>query len=269
MKVRLNLSLAQSFRQRHVVAWSLPLLAVSSLLLFRLVLSIEGNWREYRAVRQSVEAEQSRLNALAGQEASLKGKLGQPENRALLREVQFVNSVIEQRRLSFTGLTEKVTLLLPPQVRLAAMSLPDSSGDPVVHFGVEGASEEPVETFLTNLEDSPDFRDVSLLSQGFEEKGNGAPVSITCTARYVGGRSETEEDPSKAPVDEMDPAAVGSQSRPAIPGQPATSGATTSGPGKSTGGPVPVEGAATKPAVTGAPPLSGSVPPRQSVGKPK
>jgi Tfp pilus assembly protein PilN len=194
MKVSLNLSLAQSFRQRHVVAWAVPLLAVSGLLLFRLALSIQGNWKQYGAIRQSVQREESRQNELASQEAAVKAKLEQPENRALLREVKFVNSVIEQRRLSITGLTEKVTVLLPPQVRLAALSLPDSSGDPVVHFGIEGTGEEPVETFLTNLEDSPDFKDVSLLSQGFEQKGNGVPVSITCTARYVGARSEVAED---------------------------------------------------------------------------
>ena len=248
MKVSLNLSLAQSFRQRHVVAWSLPLLLVSSLLLFRLVLSIQGNWHEYRAIRHSVEAEQSRLNDLAEQEAGLKGRLGEPENRALLREVQFVNSIIQQRRLSFTGLTEKVTLLLPPQVRLAAMSLPDSSGDPVVHFGVEGTSEAPVEAFLTNLEDSPDFRDVSLLSQGFEEKGNGAPVSITCTARYVGGRSENDEGPSKTSEGEKQTTGATTTKRPAT----VTPGAAAPAPEKSTGA-VPVAGGARKPG-TAAPP---------------
>jgi Tfp pilus assembly protein PilN len=246
MKVSLNLSLAQSFRQRHVVAWSLPLLAASVLLLFRLGLSIESNWKEYRVVRQSVEREQARQNELAGQEAGLKNKLQQPENRALLREVQFVNSVIEQRRLSFTGLTEKVTVLLPPQVRLAALSLPDSSGDPVVHFGVEGTSEEPVETFLTNLEDSPDFKDVSLLSQGFEQKGNGVPVSITCTARYVGGRTEIAEDTKKAPKNVSADAKGGNAA--ATPAQAANSSARVPVPQKSGEGPVPAAGGANKPA---------------------
>src|SRR5215831_10826397 len=101
MKVSLNLSLAQSFRQRHVIAWSVPLLAMSALLLFRFGLSIESNWKEYRVVRQSVEREKARESELAGQEGGLKTKLQEPDNRALLREVQLVNSVIEQRRLSF------------------------------------------------------------------------------------------------------------------------------------------------------------------------
>ncbi|HXJ93478.1 MAG TPA: hypothetical protein VMT20_11420 [Terriglobia bacterium] len=251
MKVSLNLSLAQSFRQRHVVAWSVPLLAVSGVLLFRLGLSIQGNWKQYTAVRQSVEREQSRQNELVAQEASVKSKLEQPENRALLREVKFVNSVIEQRRLSVTGLTEKVTVLLPPQVRLAALSLPDSSGDPVVHLGVEGTGEEPVETFLTNLEDSPDFKDVSLLSQGFEQKGNGVPVSITCTARYVGGRSETAEDTKAESTDTKDkgPAKEPSGEAKGAGGAPAAPQATTSprvpAPQTAGVGPMPAGGANT------------------------
>jgi hypothetical protein len=248
MKVSLNLSPAQSFRQRHVVAWSLPLLLASALLLFRLGLAIQSNWKEYRVVRQAVEREQSRQNELAGQEAGLKGKLEQPENRALLREVQFVNSVIEQRRLSFTGLTEKVTVLLPPQVRLAALSLPDSSGDPVVHLGIEGAGEEPVETFLTNLEDSPDFRDVSLLSQGFEQKGNGAPVSITCTARYVGGRSENIEDPKDSSPDSKRGGAA-TAGRP----QAANPDARVSAPQNLVRDPAPAGNSAGRPAGTVAP----------------
>jgi hypothetical protein len=252
MKVSLNLSLSQSFRQRHVVAWSVPLLAVSGLLLFRLGLSIQGNWKQYGAMRQSVQREQSRQNELAAQEAAVEGRLEQPENRALLREVKFVNSVIEQRRLSVTGLTEKVTVLLPPQVRLAALSLPDSSGDPVVHFGIEGTGEEPVETFLTNLEDSPDFKDVSLLSQGFEQKGNGVPVSITCTARYVGGRSEVAED-TKDTVKDASPDAKGAGGAAAGP-QATSSAARVAAPQKPGGGPLSSTGAAKGPAGNPAPP---------------
>ena len=190
MKIELNLSLSQSFRQRHLVAWSLPLLLVSVALLFRLGLSMRTNWSEYRSVRQAVGREEARRNDLAARENALKKQLDLPDNRALLHEVQYVNYLIDQRQLSFSDLTFKVTGLLPPEVRLTGLSLPDASGDPVVRFSVEGTSEGPVETFLSNLEDSPDFRDVTVTSQGFEEKGNGAPVSIGCTARYVGGRAE-------------------------------------------------------------------------------
>ena len=190
MKIDLNLSPSQSFRQRHLLAWSVPLLVISLALLVRLVLTIQTNWMEYRAVGRSVEREQDRRNELAAREAALKRQLDEPENRALLREVRFVNSVIDQRQFSFTEMEAKVTSLLPPEVRLTALSMPDSSGEPLIHVGVEGSSEGPVETFLINLEDSPDFRDTMITGAGFDEKGGGAPVGISCTAHYVTGRTE-------------------------------------------------------------------------------
>jgi cell division protein FtsB len=189
MKVTLNLSLSQSLRQRHRLAWSLPVLVIALALLGRLVFSLQYDWHQYRTASQAVAREQGRLGQLAAREADLRQKLDRPESRDLLHEVQFVNSLIDQRQLSFSDLAAKVTALLPPQARLAALSLPDSSGDPLVHFGIEGTTEDAVETFLNNLEESPDFDEVTVTNQGFEEKGTGAPVSITCTARYVGGRT--------------------------------------------------------------------------------
>lgn len=193
MKVTLNLALSQSFRQRHRLAWSLPVLVIALALLGRLVFSVENDWHQYRSARDAVAREQGRLSQLAAREAGLRQKLDRPESRNLLREVQFVNFLIDQRQLSFSDLAAKVTALLPPQARLAALSLPDSSGEPLVHFGIEGTTEDAVESFLNNLEESPDFIDVTVTNQGFEEKGGGAPVSITCTARYVGGRTSAVE----------------------------------------------------------------------------
>jgi hypothetical protein len=189
MKIHLNLSPSQSLRQRHVLAWSLPLLAISIALLIRLGFSIQTNWTEYRSVSRSVQREQDRRNVLAAREAGLKMQLDEPDNRALLREVQFVNSVIDQRQFSFTEMEARVTALLPPEVRLTALSMPDNAGEPLIHVGVEGSSEGPVETFLINLEDSQDFKDTMITGAGFDEKGNGSPVGISCTAHYVTGHS--------------------------------------------------------------------------------
>jgi len=226
VKVELNLSRAQGFRQRHLLAWSLPLLLISLAALFRMTISIGTNWREYRSVHQAVEREEGRRDELAARENNLKLQLGEPENEALLHEVQYVNDLIEQRRLSFSELALKVTGLLPAEVRLTGLGLPDASGDPLVRFSVEGTSEGPVETFLSNLEDSEDFRDVTITTQGFEEKGEGAPVSISCTARYIGGHtaetapeSPKEERSAKAEAkaDQGPAAAMKSASSEAIP----------------------------------------------------
>jgi Tfp pilus assembly protein PilN len=188
MKVNLNLSLSQSFRQRHAVAWSVPALILGLALLVRIVLSIQSDWSRYRSERHTAEIEANQLNELAAREADLRKQLNLPQNRKLLRSVEFVNDLIQQRQLSFSEVTDQLISLMPPQVRLITLSVPDFTGEPVLHLGIEGGSEAPVETFLSHLEDSPAFTDVTVTSQGFEEKGNGAPVSISCTVRYTGAR---------------------------------------------------------------------------------
>ncbi len=203
MKVNVNLARAQGFRQRHLIAWSLPTLAVAVLLMLRMLVGAETDWSQYRAVRASADKEGARQMDLLTREAALHRKLDEPDNRALLNEVRFINNLIEERRLSFGELADKVAALLPPQARLAGLSMPDATGDPLVHFAVEGAGEEPVETFLANLENSPDFRDLVITNQGFEEQnsgggGGGAPVSITCNAQYIGGRAPLTALPVKA-----------------------------------------------------------------------
>ncbi|HUI43840.1 MAG TPA: hypothetical protein VL523_17910 [Terriglobia bacterium] len=200
MKVALNLSLSQSLRQRHALAWSLPVLLVSFVLVVRIVFSIESDWRRYSSVRQTADREDGQLNALAAREAGLRQSLEQPQNRELLRSVAFVNDLIEQRRLSFAELTDQLTALMPPEVRLTSLSAPDLTSEPLLHLGIEGSGEAPVETFLSRLEDASDFTEVTVTSQGFEEKGNGAPVSINCTVRYLGGHAHGEPSPAPAAV---------------------------------------------------------------------
>lgn len=198
MKVALNLSVSQSFRQRHRLAWSVPVLLLGFALLVRIVFSIQSDWRQYRSLSRTADVESSQLNALAVREAALRQKLNQPQNRELLRSVQFVNNLIAQRQLSFAEVIDQLIGLMPPEVRLTTLSAPDFSGEPLLHLGIEGSSEAPVETFLSHLEDSPAFADVTVTSQGFEEKGVGAPVSINCTVRYAGGPAANAAAPPAA-----------------------------------------------------------------------
>src|SRR5579863_3648631 len=160
MRLELNLSPAQSLRQRYLLYWAVPAGFLALLLLVRLGLSIPAGWREYRVARQAALQEQQHDSRLQERIVALQRTLNQPEYRETQREVQFINELIEQKTLSLAELTAKVTALLPPQVRLTALALPDASGDPLVRLGIEGGSERDVEDFLTLLEDSPDFQDV-------------------------------------------------------------------------------------------------------------
>ena len=190
MKLILNLSTAPSRHERYALAWAVPTAVVALAGLAFLSLLAVRDFREYRRVhRWVVETEQTE-GQLRSQEMALRRELERPQLQQIYRQVQFVNSLIDQKRFSLTELTEKVSKLLPGEVRLTGLVLSRGEKESVVRFTVAGNNEEAVEKFLSNLEDSADFADVAILSQGFSQEGAGqGPVTIACAARYVGGRA--------------------------------------------------------------------------------
>lgn len=187
MKISLNLAFVPSRRERYGLAWTVPLIffGVAGLITFSIWAA--ANIREYRDVRQENRRLEEQGRALVRREEELRKALGQPAFQTVSREAQFVNSLIEAKRVSAADLTWKVSKLMPESARLSAFSL-TSRDEPLVRFSVVARDEQAVETFLSALEDSPDFKDVAIVNQGFETSGpEEGPLTITCTARYVGG----------------------------------------------------------------------------------
>lgn len=192
MKVSLNLAHLPSRRERYALAWSVPLAVLGAVVLAMFLMLAVRNVREYRSVRKDVEKLQARNASLKRQEEDLRKALSQPQYRTVTREAQFVNALIEAKQLSATGLAAKVSRLMPASVRLSSLSL-SAKKEPTVQFAIVAHDAKAVETFLTALEDSPDFQDVAISNQGFETEGGGEePVTIICTARYVGGGKAPE-----------------------------------------------------------------------------
>jgi hypothetical protein len=188
MKVSLNLAMSRSPRERYALAWAAPLSALALMGLILLCIAALRGVHEYRFLRQETLKLEDQESALDKAEQDLRADLEQPTYRGLFRQTQFVNALIDRKRVSLTTLTERVTQLLPTSVRLAAFSL-TQGGDRgrTVRFMVAGKSEEAIENFLINLEDSHDFKDVSIVNQSIDETSTAeGQVSVTCTARYVG-----------------------------------------------------------------------------------
>ena len=191
MKVVLNLAIPPSARERYALYWAIPatLLGVTGLA-FLLLFTVRS-FREYRAVQKSVAEHQGRENTLRAQEMALRKQLEEPESRRLLDDVQFVNALIEKKRFSLTGLAADITDLIPDEVRLTGLALAPEGQELAVRFVITGKSEEAIERFLSDLEDSPHFKDVAIINQGFEQTGAASELeNIACTAHYLAGESE-------------------------------------------------------------------------------
>ncbi|MFB3922711.1 MAG: PilN domain-containing protein [Terriglobia bacterium] len=190
MRINVNLTIAPSARERYALAWAIPTGVIAAAGLVLLSILAVRNYREYRRAHQALVELQQIEATMRDQEAAIKKDLERPQLDAMLRQAQFVNGVIDRRRFSLTELVEKVTKLLPGQARLDSFALTQAGTASSVRLSVAAKKDEDMEKFLENLEDSPDFVDVSVLSQGVGDEsaeGGPSPVTVVCTARYVGG----------------------------------------------------------------------------------
>jgi len=188
MKISLNLSYAESLHDRYALAWAIPATVVGvvgALVLGVYTLRESRGLREVR--RQAAEVER-RGDTLRLEEASLRRELESPQHRELLTKARFVNALIDQKHLSLTGLAARLTEFMPENARLTALELASKEGDNTLRMMVTAKSEEAVEALLGGLKDAPDFKNVSITNEGFqEESANPAEVRIACTARYLPG----------------------------------------------------------------------------------
>ena len=190
MKVYLNLAIARNRRERYSLAWAIPMLGVSLLVLAWLAASVVRGFHHSHQIQQSLAAVKAQNTKVRAREIQLQQQIERPEFQRMIRETDFVNQLISQKQFSLTELTFKVSKLLPPSARLNGLALASSSSPtPEVQFAVMGKTEEAIETFLDNLESSNDFNDVLIKSQGFRGGSEAAPqeVALICTARYVAG----------------------------------------------------------------------------------
>lgn len=188
MRITLNLSAADSTRNRYALVWAIPATLVG---LVGLVLLEHAGVRvlhEYQGVQRQVAEVQQREDALRKKEAVIRKDLERPESREMLAQARFVNTLIEQKKLSLAELAARIADLLPDEARLTGLALTSKEGEMTVRMAITGKSEDAVETFLGNLEDAPDFKDVTIINQGFDEEGaQPGQVNIACTAHYLPG----------------------------------------------------------------------------------
>jgi hypothetical protein len=187
MKVSINLATLSSSRERYALVWAAPLaLLGAGVFVFLCYVGVQSV-REYHKIASNLNEMTQQEHALQDREAALRKELDQPRDRQVFQKAQYVNSLIDRKKLALTQVTLKVAELMPPTVRLSSMGFSNQKEGSLVHFAVVGQSEDDLEAFLGSLEDSADFTGLTISPQGFQPStAPGAPVAISCTARYVG-----------------------------------------------------------------------------------
>jgi len=191
MHITLNLAPAESARDRYALAWGMPVALAGAAVLVLAGRGALHEFREYRDVARQVAEARQHVGDLRAQEEAVRRNFAEPANGELLRRANFVNLLIDQRRLSVAELCARLAELLPRDARLTGLAL-SASGEAAngysIKLGIAAKSEEAVESFLNDLEDAADFREVAIINEGFlEESSQAGQVNITCTARYIPG----------------------------------------------------------------------------------
>lgn len=200
MKITVNLSTVNVARDRYTLAWTLPLILLGLAGATLMTMTAWRSYRNFRNYRDKYDADIATLAKLSHQETSLVEELNRPQSKEVYRKAAFINDLINQKHFSPTALVIRISKLLPGQSRLVGLTMSTREGTPVVHLIVASSSEDDAENFVNNIGDADDFDDVVIANPVLDQPGNvGGPVSLNCTARYIGTPADLETQAGIAP----------------------------------------------------------------------
>ena len=168
MSVRIPINLAsEPFRRDR------PLLVASSLvaaiLLITLILqagAIVSARAQAADTRKMLDRVNGQLTRVKGEQAKLDATLSKPENAEVLERSQFLNGLIERKAVSWTKIFADLEKVVPYNVRLVSVKLPQVNSDNAVQLDMMVGAESfaPVLELLKRLETSPQFGPTSVMN---------------------------------------------------------------------------------------------------------
>ena len=166
LRVPLNLASEPFRRDRPLLAGSVALAIVLTLVLLYQVFAIVSERRQAADIRTALARETAELQRIATQQAKLNATLRQPANAEVLERSLFLNTLIERKAISWTKIFGDLEKVMPYNVRLISVRLPEvNSHNQVLLDMVVGAKEvPPILELVKRLETSAQFGDTSVQS---------------------------------------------------------------------------------------------------------
>jgi type IV pilus assembly protein PilN len=173
IQVPINLA-SEPFRRDRplLVASAVAGLAMLALLGF-LISAIVHERARAAGIRTTIDRLNAQLRTVATEQAKLNATLRQPENAEVLERSLFLNTLIERKAISWSRIFADLEKVLPYNVRLVSVRLPevDSENEVLLDMLVGAKELPPVLELLRQLEASPQF--------GPPEVPNSMPPSQT------------------------------------------------------------------------------------------
>jgi Tfp pilus assembly protein PilN len=166
--IRIPVNLAsEPFRKTRaaLVGYVSVAVVLTILLLVQLVYIVRqrNQASDLRATKNSLARQ---LDAINQQQANINVTLRQPQNSAVLEESVFLNALIERKAISWTRLFSDLSQVMPSNVRLISVRLPqiDSRNRVQLDMVVGSTDPGPIVELLRRLEKSADFGSTSVMS---------------------------------------------------------------------------------------------------------
>jgi type IV pilus assembly protein PilN len=166
LRIPINLASEPFRRDRPLLVGSAALAVALSFLLIYQVVTIVSERRQAADIRIAIDRQNAQLQAIAAQQAKLNATLRRPENAEVLERSLFLNTLIERKAISWTKIFADLEKVMPYNVRLVSVRLPEvDSHNQVLLDMVVGAKEvPPILELFKRLEDSPQFGNTSVQS---------------------------------------------------------------------------------------------------------
>ncbi len=157
MKITLNLASRPYVDVGSIVKQLRILMAIFVLIALPLWLLLRGERKKAEASTARVQAVESNVQRLEGQQQSYQALMRQPQNAAVLTESDFLNSLFRRKAFSWTATMTDLETVLPSGVQVLSIE-PEVSpdGEVAIRLRVSGARDRAVE-LVRNLEKSRHF----------------------------------------------------------------------------------------------------------------
>lgn len=166
LRVPINLASEPFRRDRPLLVGSIALAIVLTLLLIYQVVHIVSERQQAADIRIAIDQQNTRLRALAAQQAKLNATLRQPANSEVLERSLFLNTLIERKAISWTKIFADLEKVMPYNVRVVSVRLPevDANNQILLDMVVGAKDVPPVLELFRRLENSPQFGNTSVQS---------------------------------------------------------------------------------------------------------
>ena len=127
---------------------------------------ITSQRRQAADTRVAIDRVNAQLQVVAGEQGKLDATLRKPENAEVLERSLFLNTLIERKGISWTRIFADLEKVMPYNLRLVSVRLPeiDSQNQVLLDMVVSSKEVAPVLDLLKRMEASPQFGPTSVVN---------------------------------------------------------------------------------------------------------